>query len=250
MKNILIKIMGYPATIIHGDCAVLDRWRWLRKHLRSGSLRTLDAGCGSGSFTMYAAKRGSEAVGISFDERNNKVAAERARILGIPRISFIDGDLRELDKMFSALGKFDQIICCETIEHIVNDKKLIKDFSSLLRSGGRLLLTTPYKGYKLLWGDDRGLSIWEDGGHVRLGYTHEEMTSLLKECGFRIEAEEYITGFVSQQLINLQRILSSFNPMLAWVTVFPLRIFQFLDPLVSEIIKYPHLSIGVIAVKK
>jgi SAM-dependent methyltransferase len=251
MNNILVKLIGYPATVLHGDAAVFDRWRWLKKYLLPGNLRTLDAGCGSGAFTMYEAKIGNQAVGISFDERNNKTAAERAKILGISNVSFIQGDLRKLDEMFEALEKFDQIICFETIEHILDDKKLIKDFSSLLKPGGKLLLTTPYKYSNPLYGDDKDkLSTYEEGGHVRWGYTHGEMGDLLKKFDFEIEATEYITGYISQKLINLQRVISEINPKLAWLIVFPLRIFQFLDPLFNKIINYPHLSIGIIAAKR
>ena len=251
MTNVLVKLIGYPATILHGDAAVFDRYKWLKKHLKSGPLRTLDAGCGSGAFTMYAAKIGNEAIGISFDKGNNEKAVKRARILNISNVSFIDGDLRKLDEISESLGKFDQIICFETIEHILDDKKLIKYFFSLLNPRGKLLLTTPYKFYKSLYGDDKDkISTFEDGGHVRYGYTHKEMSDSLEKSGFEIEAKEYITGFLSQQLINLQRILAEINSKLAWIIVFPLRIFQFFDPLISKIINYPYLSIGVVAVKK
>ncbi len=170
--------------------------------------------------------------------------------MGISNISFIYGDLRKLDEI-ETLGKFDQIICFETMEHILNDKKLIKDFFAILKPGGKLLLTTPYKYYKPLYKDDiNRLSACENMGHVRWGYTHEEMADLLKKSGFEIEAAEYITGYLSQQLINLQRILAQINSKLAWFIIFPLRIFQFFDPLLAKIIKYPFLSIGVVAVKK
>jgi len=249
--NILVKLIGHPATILHGDTAVFDRWWWLKKYLKSGNLRTLDAGCGSGAFTMYAAKIGNEAIGISFDQRNDRVAAERAKILGISNVSFIQGDLRKLDEMSEVLKKFDQIICFETIEHILDDEKLIKDFSSLLNPSGRLLLTAPYKYYKHLYGDDKTqLSTYEDGGHVRWGYTHEEMADLLKKFDFEIKVTEYITGYLSQQLINLQRILGEINPKLAWLIIFPLRIFQFFDPVITKITNYPSLSIGIVAVKR
>lgn len=250
MKNLLVKIIGFPATIIHGDPAVMDRFFWLKKHLKSGPLKTLDAGCGSGAFTMYAAKVGNDALGISFDERNNKAATERANILGLKNVKFITGDLRQLDKMSGTLGKFNQIICCETIEHILGDQKLIKDFASLLNPGGRVLLTTPYKKYKPLYGDTKtGLSAWEDGGHVRYGYSLEEMSSLMENAGLKMESLDYATGFISQQLINLERLLCSVHYIFAWAIVFPFRIFQIFDPLVTKLLKYPHLSIAVSAVK-
>src|SRR3989344_7486468 len=156
MENALVKLIGYYATILHGDVAVFDRYRWLKKHLLAGPLRTLDAGCGSGAFTMYAAKRGNEAIGISFDERNNEIAEERAKLLGINGVRFVTGDLRKLDELSCKLGLFDQIICFETIEHVLGDEKLVKDLSNLLKPGGTVLLTAPYKHYyRHLLGDDK-----------------------------------------------------------------------------------------------
>jgi len=247
MNNILVKLIGYPATILHGDPAVFDRWRWLKRHIKGGRLKTLDAGCGSGAFAMYATKNGNETTGISFDDRNNKVATVRAEILNLKNIKFIKADLRKLDEVFKEKEIFDQIICFETIEHILDDKKLIKDFFDLLKPGGKLFLTVPYKHYKRLLGDK--LSQFEDGGHVRWGYTHEEMTKILSNFGFRIEVKEYITGYMSQKLIYLGRLIGGINSKLAWILIFPFRIFQFLDPILAKLIKYPFHSIGIIAAK-
>ncbi len=252
-ENILVKIIGYPATILHGDTAVFDRWMWLRRNLKPGSLRALDAGCGSGAFTMYAAKIGNEAVGISFDERNNKAAEERANLLKIKNIRFMTGDLRKLGELKKTLGYFDQIICFETIEHILDDKKLVKNFYDMLKPGGKLLITAPYKNYyKHLLGDDKtSLSTCEDGGHVRWGYTHEEIENIFNSVNLAIEKKDYISGIVSQLLVVLGRFLQAkINYKIAWLVVFPLRIFAVLDPLISKLFKFSHLSIGVIGIKK
>ena len=59
-KSILVKLLGFPATLIHGDTLVLDRWIWLRKYLpKTKNNETLiDVGCGSGSFVIGASLRG------------------------------------------------------------------------------------------------------------------------------------------------------------------------------------------------
>lgn len=234
--------------MLYGDPCHFDRWRWLKKHLLPGPLKTLDAGCGSGAFTLYAAKRGNEALGLSFDHQNNEIARGRAEILKIPTAHFLWADLRKLDEIAEGLGPFDQIICCEVIEHIQNDKKLIGDLTSLLKPGGRLLLTTPFKYYQRLVGDQ--LSRQEDGGHVRWGYTHEEMVDLLNEHGFDVVTQEYVSGWVSQQLTNVLRILRFLHPSVAWLLVLPWRIFQLLDPFFTKMTGNPFLCIGMVAIKR
>jgi SAM-dependent methyltransferase len=248
IENALVRILGWKATVLHGDPCVLDRWRWVKRNLESGPLRTLDAGCGSGAFTLWAAKVGNESVGVSFDERNTQVARLRASILGISNVRFITADLRVLDKHRRELGTFDQIICLETIEHILNDKKLIEDLVFLLKPNGRLLLTTPYKKYKGLLGD--AVSEYEDGGHVRWGYTHEEMRELFEECGLDVVSEDFISGVVSQQLTNLMRILGRMNSKIGWVLTFPLRMLQVVDFPVTALLAYPYMSIGMVGRKR
>lgn len=248
MQNILVKLFGWKATLVHGDPPVIDRWRFARRHLAPGPLRTLDAGCGSGAFTMYAAKIGNEAVGVSFDERNNALAQCRADILGIKNIRFIQGDLRFLERFEEGLGVFDQILCFENIEHIKNDKKLLRDLTRLLRPHGRILLTAPFKHYIPLLGDR--ISEEEDGGHVRWGYTHEEMRRMFEDCGLTVTSEEFISGFISQKLTNLMRRLSRIDMKLAWLLTFPVRLLQLLDEPATRLTAYPYLSIGVVGCKQ
>lgn len=248
MNDNLVKLMGWPATILHGDPSVFDRWRWLKRHLRPGPLRTLDAGCGSGAFTMYAAKIGNFAVGLTNDGPHVEGSRRRAALLGIGQVEFLQADLRQLDALTETLGRFDQIICFETIEHIKNDRKLLRDLARLLRPDGRLLLTTPHRGYHPLLGDV--VSPEEDGGHVRWGYTHAELAALFGEAGLELRVREYISGWVSQRLLNLlRRAALLVGSRLAWGLTFPLRILQCADVPLTRRLGYPYLSVGVIGVK-
>lgn len=249
-EHLLVRAIGYPATLLHGDSSVLDRWLFLRRHLASGPLRTMDAGSGSGAMSLHAARRGNQVVGVSWSDRDNRVAGERARILGLANTRFVSGDLRQLETVAASWPPFDQVICFETIEHISDDRKLMRDLAAVLRPGGVLILTTPYKYYNHLPSD--GLSATEDGGHVRWGYTHEEMRELMNAAGFDVRVEEYVTGYFSQLHMRLQRtlVMHGVPDKIAWLLTFPLRIVQFLDPLAARIKKYPALSIGMVAVKR
>lgn len=250
MERIALRIFGIYPLLLVGDPGVWDRWVWLRKNLLRGNVRTLDAGCGSGGFSLGAARLGNVVVGLSFDERNNSAASNRSRILGLEnQTHFFKQDLRRLAEVSPRLGLFEQIICCETIEHIKGDSQLLKDFSRILSPGGRLLLTAPYKFYRRLPGDS--ISDIENGGHVRWGYTHDEMKTLLAGAGLKLWEAGYVTGVISQLIIRLERVISFKVPhRIVWVLLFPLRAFTILDPILTGLLHYPRLSIGVVAVKE
>ncbi len=245
MSNTLLRLIGSKAVILHDDPTAYDRLRWIYPYLSKGNKKILDAGCGCGGFSLVAAKQGNTVIGVSFDKTANTKAQENAKILKLTNIDFLALDLRELEK--HNLDKFDQIMCFETLEHILDDKRVIKNLASLLSAGGKIFITTPYKYYKPLLGDH--ISEIENGAHVRWGYTHEEMTTLLEEAGIKVISLEYISGFLSQQLTNLIRILSKINLKFAWYITLPLRILLIPDRLITKLLKYPHLSIGVIGEK-
>lgn len=227
---------------------MVDRWRWLKRHLRVGPLHTLDAGCGSGAFTMFAGMQGNVAVGIADNERDIEKALRRSSALGINSVSFLAGDLRELDRMDGDLTAFDQVLLFECIEHILDDHKLIRDLAARMKPGGTLLLTAPYRHHHKLFGER--VSDREDGGHVRFGYTHDEISAIFAEAGLETVATEYIGGFVAQKLASVQFALCRINPHLAWALTFPLRIFHPLDGVMTRLLRYPHLSVGVVGRKR
>ena len=245
MNNLLVKLLGWKALVLHGDTFVVDRWKWLKKYLLPGKLRTFDAGPGNGWALMYASKLGNEAIGVNFDEPPNRLAEERSKMLNIP-VTMKVGDLRELDKFSKPLGLFDQI-CTECIEHIKNDQKLVSDLTDMLKPGGRIYLTTPYKYHKSLV--DETCSGVEDGGHVRWGYTHEELRRLFTNAGLDVIAEDYISGFITQQLTNMARRFGRNRERLGWAVVFPFRFLKMLDEPISRLLKFPHLCVGLVGVK-
>lgn len=148
-KSLLVKVFGFPATLIHGDTLVIDRWRWLKQHLPAigTNLKLLDIGCGTGAFSIGLALRGYECLGLSWDVRNQKEAAKRAKICGASNAEFEIQDVRFLDTREDLVNSFDIVVCLETIEHILNDQKLIQDIRRCMKLGGILLLTTQNYDY-------------------------------------------------------------------------------------------------------
>jgi SAM-dependent methyltransferase len=244
MNNILVKLFGWPAIILQRDPSVFDRWLWMRKHLKRGDWRTLDAGCGAGEFTLYASRIGNRAIGLSFDESLNEIGRTRAKLLGL-NAEFLQADLRQLDQLSERLGKFDQIICFETIEHILNDEKLVRDLANLLQPGGSLLLTAPFKDAKHSPGEK--LSTREDGGHVRWGYTHAEICLLCDRSGLPVVERVYLTGIISQLIIHWTQ--SSKDSLFARLITYPLRGFVPLDRWLTRALNYPFSTIAAIGLK-
>lgn len=246
MSNLLVKLFGWKATIFHGDPAVYVRYRWLKKRLRPGPLRTLDAGCGSGGFTMFAASVGNEAIGVSDNPDNNAKAAARAAIAK----SGAQFKTLNLNTVNGDLGRFDQIIFLECLEHILDDQRAVNSLTSLLKPEGRLILCTPYKYHRPYFEEWKHQTPGvETGGHVRFGYSSDELRTICERAGLQVQEESYHVGFVTIQLANLFLILSKVSVHLAWVVTFPLRILQLIDEPVTKALNYPHVSIGVVAVK-
>lgn len=249
IKNLILKIIGFNFTVISGDPLVINRWFWLKAKLpkTKNNEKLLDVGCGSGAFTIGAALRGYDSIGVSWDQRNQSVAVERANILNVNNVSFEICDVRNLDVRSDWFEKFDVCINFENLEHILNDKKLIKDISQCLKPGGRLILTTPYYLYKAINIEDLGpFSSIENGEHVRRGYSECMLRELFTLAGLKVERIEYCSGFLSQKLCALQRIISDVNPVFAWVVVLPLRMFPILfDTFLTKFIKFPFYSICI-----
>ena len=242
----------WPSPIFHGDTGVLDRWLWLRQRLprRHDGPRLLDIGCGSGAFTIGAALRGYHSLGLSWDQRNQAVAIERARRCGAQTASFDIQDIRQLHRREDLQGKFDVVMMLEVIEHIIDDSKLLKDAARCLKPGGTLLLTTPnFDLIPIDPGHEGPFPDVEDGGHVRKGYRAEDLHRLCEEAGLVDARTSYCTGFLSQQACIVHFRLAKIHPVLAWAVVNPLRLLPLVDPLLSRFHQWPAYSICLEAVR-
>lgn len=248
-RSLLVRIFGYRACFIHGDTAVLDRWNFVSRHLpktRNGE-RVFDAGCGTGAFSIGLAARGYDTIGLSWDERNQKTAQDRAGIIGLTNVSFPIGDLRNLGAMDEFVGRFEYVLSLENIEHVIDDRKLMLNLAKCLKPGGWLVLSTPNKDYKAVTPEDDGpFETTENGWHVRRGYTSGMLEELCELSGLVVEEVGSCTGFISQKLTWLIRR----GGKLGWLLALPLRLLPpLIDPLIAKLFRYPDFSITLVAYK-
>ncbi len=88
---------------------------WLPDHLDGA--RVLDAGCGTGAFSMEAARRGARVVAVDLSPTLLKHARERAADSRFGKaIDFIAGDMLD-----PALGEFDYVVAMDSLIHYPTD---------------------------------------------------------------------------------------------------------------------------------
>lgn len=252
-NNFLVRLFGFRASFVHGDAMMLDRWRWLKRRLpatRNGET-LLDVGCGTGAFSLGAASRGYASVGLSWDERNQRVARDRAEICKLHSVEFPIQDLRDLDQRKDLHSSFDFIICFENIEHIMDDRKLMRSMVTCLRPGGRLLLTAPSYFYRAISKEYLGpFSRIEDGWHVRRGYSSGMLEELCDDSGLMIEEISGCSGFFSQKVTVLNHAVVGRLGKLGWPLSLPFRLLPILfDGVIRKVLRYPDFSICLMAYK-
>jgi SAM-dependent methyltransferase len=250
MSDVVTKVLGWRSLLIHGDPCVLDRWLWLRRHLRKGPVRTFDAGCGNGAFSIYAASVGNDVLAASFSAQEHEDARRRAALAGMTSVEFRTLDLRSLESCRASMGLFDQVVCLETIEHLSDDEGLLRSLVAMLEPGGQLLLTAPFDGHRPLFTEERDPSPVEDGSHVRYGYSQQRLRELARAVGLEVASEGFVSGLISQKLTNLMRRLTDrFGVATAWALMLPLRVLAIFDRPLTDALRYPYLSVSLCAVK-
>lgn len=252
MPSRILQKLGHLATLHTWDTMVLDRWRWLSTHLpytRAGE-RLLDVGCGSGAFTIGAALQGYDALGLTWDAAQQARAEDRARQLGVGA-RFRPLDVRELDQAEDLKARFAVVIMCEVIEHVLDDRRLLRAAAGCLQPGGRVLLTTPNLEYRPVVREDAGpFTTTENGGHVRRGYTRSHLIELCEQAGLRAEGLDACSGLLSQKATWVTYTAGRSNPNLARLLTAPLHpIVSTLDRAVSRITRWPPYSLCAVGVK-
>lgn len=111
----------------------------------------LDAGCGSGRYTMAMAKAGARhAVGVDLSARATQEAAARAARLGYGgRVEFMQRSVIDLPKDWS--GRFDFVCSNGVVHHTPNPVKGLQEILRVLKPGGTAFIMVYGKG-GLFWG--------------------------------------------------------------------------------------------------
>jgi 2-polyprenyl-3-methyl-5-hydroxy-6-metoxy-1,4-benzoquinol methylase len=168
-----------PAGLDPPDFAL--RCRFLLKRIQAGE-RVLDVGCGEGRFAAELARAGAHVVGIDVDEEPLRRARARTPELE-PALVEADGRWPLQD------ASFDVVWAGEVIEHVADTQGWLSELRRVLRSRGRLLLSTPAHGRLVMLGlalSGRAFDAHFDprADHLRF-YSRRTLTRLLEDFRFQ-----------------------------------------------------------------
>ena len=143
----------------------------------SEKTKILDAGCGSGVYSYYVAKRFKNVEVLAGDIQQTHID-NFSYFIAKTKLKNISVELTDLTKM-SFENEFDMAISVDVMEHIIDDTKVFLNIHRALKDKGILLLHTPHvsgnsKAHEGAFNDD----------HVREGYSAGEITDKLKSVGF------------------------------------------------------------------
>jgi ubiquinone/menaquinone biosynthesis C-methylase UbiE len=141
--------------------------------------RILDVGCGTGRLLreLHTAEPGAQGWGVDVSE--DMLAVAEAHSTGA---RYVRADVHRLP--FRA-GSFDAVVTSSSLHHWARPSRVLLEIGTLLRPGGRLVLTD--------WADDflptRMLSMIlriADRSHVKT-FTSAELSTMLERAGFAVE---------------------------------------------------------------
>jgi 2-polyprenyl-3-methyl-5-hydroxy-6-metoxy-1,4-benzoquinol methylase len=102
--------------------------------------RLIDIGCGNGSLCSLLTTLGYEMVGVEYDKQGVEIARANC-----PQVPFYNYSVYDSPAELLAHEKpFDAVISTEVIEHLFAPHLLPIYAKSVLKTGGYLILTTPY----------------------------------------------------------------------------------------------------------
>ena len=147
------------------------------------NLKIADLGCGNGYLARILDGMGHRVSALDSSEDGIRIAKE-----AYPSIDFRCLSLYE--NLVPHIGSdYDVVISSEVIEHLYDPRTFLRNSHAILKSGGNLILTTPYHGYiknlamavtgKL----DKHFTVGWDCGHIKF-FSVETLTAMVAEQGF------------------------------------------------------------------
>jgi len=152
----------------------------------------LEVASGSGGPALFMAREtGCRVTGVDLHDAGVVAANAAAAEQGLSdRVRFVRGDARKPLPFDD--GRFDVLLCIDSINHMYERPRVLADWHRVLRSGGRLLFTDPITVTGMIRREEMLARSEGMGEFVFTGHGVDE--ALLKEAGFRELRVEDVTS--------------------------------------------------------
>lgn len=155
-------------------------------------LRCLDLGSDNGVVSLLLRRRGGDWASADLTED----AVTSIRDLVGTDVHRVDGSCLPFPD-----ASFDREVIVDMLEHVADDKALLRELARILRPGGRLVVNTPHLKRALLRRLRHALGQTDEKhGHLRPGYTAVDLGRLLEQTGFAMERHKTYSRFFSELL--------------------------------------------------
>lgn len=160
--------------------------------------KLIDIGCGSGYVAIEIAKMGVGVIACDITEESLILIEKRKKGFFLTNLELIKCSA---DKIPIKDNSVDYIVANAILEHLVYEKKAIKEWKRILKPKGKIFLTVPIK-YKYIWPFFWPLNIIYDKriGHLR----RYDLKTIKEKFGMRVEKV-----FYSGHLIKMISLLIS-----------------------------------------
>lgn len=207
ISHLIYKIMGTSSFVRRIE------WQNMLKYLdpKEGE-RILDVACGGGVLSLKIAERGCEVCGIDISEDAIKRAKHHAEREKLP-CEFKVGNAEYLPY---SDRYFDKVVCSSSLEHFKDDIKALKEMHRVLKTNGRIVLTTDSFTYPI--------SEELKKRHMKIHcvvnyYTQETLKERFEIVGFEMIRSKYllnsrITSFFFNHLVIKNKL-----PGILWMII-------------------------------
>lgn len=161
------------------------RFREIEKIVEPTKGNVLDIGSADGTFTKIILEKSRARKVYGIDVLPKSVAWTKRRFARSKRLSFRVADAHRLPY---ADRQFDAVYCLETLEHVEDPVKVVKEMHRVLKDGGHIVVLVPSENwlFKLgwpFWTLTRG-KIWK-GTHLNQ-FSGDQVLKVIEQGGFKI----------------------------------------------------------------
>ena len=152
--------------------------------------RILDAGCGTGNFSIELARRGYVVEGIDFTVAMLERARRKAEQAGLSNVAFRHWDMDDGLKYYVD-DSFDCVLSVHALYALREPEKAMREYCRVLKLGGRLVLAEPRHPIRVI---PVAKEIYREGGPLymaKLAATQLGVGILSGLIGGRLESGRY-----------------------------------------------------------